>query len=536
VEILVFIILGCIAVLGVIAKRTRVPYPIVFLAGGIVLALVPGMPTVQLAPELVFLVFLPPLIFGDGFVTDWRDFKRYIRPIGFLAIGLVIVTSVTVAFVAHWLIGVPLAVGFVLGAILSPTDTVATDAIAEETNMPRRIEVILGGESLVNDATGLVLYKFAVGAVLAGTFSFGLAVAQFAYVAIVGIAVGLLLAEALMRISRFLYDHDLTDDTLTTVITLVSPYLIYLVADRLGASGVLSAAAGGIYLSRKGGGFFTADSRIIGRGVWNTLFFTFNGALFIILGLQLRTILHELQIFPAPTLALYGGVIALTVIASRLIWVSIIARTRRWFDKSIVEREGPHPPFSWTFVLGWAGMRGIVSLAAALAIPENIVSGVPGLANAPFPARDLIQFITFVTILVTLIGQGLTLPFFIKRFGVRDESVSDAQLELARLRVTEAGLKRLEQLEASFVSPAHWEIAGKLRSRYEEQLIHYQAHVDGNTAEGDGLRHEIAKQLIRNVLAAERSMLVEMRLRGDVSDVNYRRLQYDIDLEESLGG
>jgi CPA1 family monovalent cation:H+ antiporter len=528
VEILVFVLLVAIAVLGVIAKRTRVPYPIVFLLGGVVLALVPGMPVVRLAPELVFLVFLPPLIFGDGFVTDWRDFKRYIRPIGFLAIGLVIATSVTVAFVAQWLIGLPLAVGFVLGAILSPTDTVATDAIAEETRLPRRIEVILGGESLVNDATGLVLYKFAVGAVLAGSFSFGLAVAQFAYVAIVGIAIGIIGAELLLRVGRFLNDRGLTDDTLTTVITLASPYLLYLIADRSGASGVLAAAAGGIYISRKGGGFYTADARIIGRSVWNTLFFLFNGTLFIILGLQLRSILGELQIFPASTLALYGGAIALTVIVSRLVWVTIIARARPLFDRSMVTREGPTPPLSWTIVLGWAGMRGIVSLAAALAIPQEVAPGVP------FPARDLIQFITFVTILVTLIGQGLTLPLIIKLFRVREEDVSQRAIELARLRVAEAGLKRLEQLEPSFVSTAHWEIAGKLRSRYEEQMLHYRAHVEGVGMEGDGLRHDITRALIQNVLTAERSTLNDMRLRGEISDTIYRRVQYDIDLEESL--
>jgi CPA1 family monovalent cation:H+ antiporter len=529
-ELLVFLILGSIAVFGVLAKRTRLPYPIVFLLGGIALALVPGMPAVELEPDVVFLVFLPPLIFGDGFVTDWRDFKRYIRPIGWLAIGLVIVTSVTVAYVAHWLIGLPLAVGFVLGAILSPTDTVATDAIAEATNLPRRIEIILSGESLVNDATGLVLYKFAIGAVLAGTFSLGLALAQFFYVALVGLAIGIIGAELIMRVSRLLHDRELTDDTLLTVITLVSPYLLYLAADRCGASGVLAAAAGGIYVSRKGGGFYTADSRIIGRGVWNTMFFLFNGALFIILGLQLRTILAELQIFPVPTLALYGGIIALTVIAVRLLWVTIVARARPIFDRGIVEREGPIPPLAWTVVLGWAGMRGIVSLAAALAIPRELAPHVP------FPARDLIQFITFVTILVTLIGQGITLPLLIRFFRVRDIDNSDHDVSRARMLVSEAGLRRLESLEPSFVSTDHWEIAGKLRSRYEEKMLHYRSHVEGLGAETDGLRHQITRDLIGHVLDAERKMLVDLRLRGDVSDAVYRRLQYDIDLEESLFG
>jgi CPA1 family monovalent cation:H+ antiporter len=510
-----------------VAKWVRLPYPIVFLLGGIALALVPGMPPVRLAPDLVFLVFLPPLIYGDGYVTDWRDFKRYIQPITMLATGLVVATSVSVAFVAHWLIGLPLAVGFVLGAILSPTDTVATDAIAEETGLPRRIEIILGGESLVNDATGLVLFKFAVAAVVVGSFSFGNALVQFAYVAIAGIAIGIIGAEIINRIARFVYDRGLTDDTITTVITLVSPYIVYLLADRFGASGVLAAAAGGIYTSRKGGGFYTAESRIIGRGVWNTMFFVFNGALFIILGLQLRTIIRELEIFPATRLAVYGGAIALTVIVSRVIWVIVLARARRLIDRSIVEREGPTPPLSWTFVLGWAGMRGIVSLAAALAIPETIAPGVP------FPARDLIQFITFVTILVTLIGQGLTLPLIINAFGVKDPAISHEVLEKARLRIAEAGLKRLQALEPSFVSPVHWEIAGRLRERYEEQLVDYQAHVDGTLDEGDGLQHKLKRDMIREVLIAERRTLAELRLHGDVNDTVYRRLQYDIDLEES---
>ncbi len=527
-EILVFVILGFIAVFAVVAKWLRQPYPIVFLLGGIVLAMIPGMPTVQLAPDLVFLVFLPPLIFGDGYVTDWRDFKRYIQPISFLATGLVIATSVSVAYVAHWLIGLPLTVGFVLGAILSPTDTVATDAIAEATNLPRRIEIILGGESLVNDATGLVLYKFAVGAVVAGTFSFTLAFGQFLYVAIVGVAIGIIGGAVISRVGRWLFDTGLTDDTVSTVITLVSPYLVYLLADRVAASGVLAAAAGGIYVSRKGGGFYTAGSRIVGRSVWNTMFFLFNGALFIILGLQLRTILRELQIFPAATLAVYGGTIALTVIVSRLVWVAIISRARRWFDRDIERREGPTPPVSWTFILGWAGMRGIVSLAAALAIPETVAPGVP------FPGRDLIQFITFVTILTTLIGQGLTLPIFIRMFNVHDANVSEQEIEMARLRVSEAGLRRLEVLEPSFVSPAHWEIAGKLRSRYEEQTIHYRAHVEGTGMDGDELRHDITRGLVREVLTAERTMLDDLRRRGNVSDTIYRRLQYDIDLEESL--
>src|SRR6201996_8949756 len=218
-ELNVFFILALIAVLAVVAKWTRQPYPIVFLLGGIVLALVPGMPAIKLAPDLIFLVFLPPLIFGDAYVTDWRRFKRYLRPITLLATGLVVATSVSVAFVAHWVIGLPMQVGFVLGAILSPTDTVATDAIAEETGMPKQLVTVLGGESLINDATGLVLYKFAVAAVMIGTFSLGSALGQFAYVVAVGIAIGIGGGILSRRITRFLFDHNLTDDVISVTIT-----------------------------------------------------------------------------------------------------------------------------------------------------------------------------------------------------------------------------------------------------------------------------------------------------------------------------
>jgi monovalent cation/hydrogen antiporter len=525
-EIYVFSILALVAVLAVIAKGTRQPYPIVFLIGGIALAFVPGMPALKLAPDLVFLVFLPPLIFGDGYITDWREFKRYIQPIALLATALVVATSVSVAFVAHWVIGLPLDVGFVLGAILSPTDTIATDAIAEETGMPRRLQTILGGESLINDATGLVLYKFAVASVIIGTFSFGSALVQFAYVAIVGVAIGIgggLLAE---KITRFLFDKNLVDDVITVTITLVTPFLIYLAADRLGASGVLAAACGGLVLGRKGGGMYTPEARIVGRGVWNTLFFTFNGALFIILGLQLRTIFAELAIFPAATLAQYALVIAATVIGVRFLWV-FGSRVRARFQPTAMEREAGLPPLAGSFILAWAGMRGIVSLAAALSIPETVAAG------APFPARDLILFITFVVILVTLLGQGLTLPWFIRRFGLADLEPADASGALARVRLSEAALVRLVELESTFEYTTEWEVAGRLRAKYEDQATHFRLHVDGSTDERDHIEHELERRIVRETINAERAALTGMRHAGEISAETFRRVQYDIDLAET---
>lgn len=509
-----FLVLVLIAALAVVARWSRQPYPIVFLLGGIVLAFVPGMPVIKLAPDVIFLVFLPPLIFGDAYVTDWRRFKRYIRPITALATGLVVTTSVSVAFVAHWVIGLPLDVGFVLGAILSPTDTVATDAIAEETRMPLPLMTILGGESLINDATGLVLYKFAVAAVMIGTFSLGAALAQFAYVALVGVAVGIAGGFLGNRITRFLFERDLTDDVISVTITLVTPFLVYLAADRLGGSGVLAAAAGGMYLSRKGGGMYTPQARLVGRSVWNTLFFVFNGALFIILGLQLRAIFAELAIFPAATLAQYAAAIAGTVIAVRLVWV---------FTGWALKRSSSP---AWAFVLGWSGMRGIVSLAAALSIPDDVAGG------APFPARDLILFITFAVILVTLLGQGLSLPWFVRGLGVVDTDSGEQPRARANVRVAEAALGRLLELEGSFATAAHWEVAGRLRARYEETRAHFNARIDGSGT-ADAVQHELERQLVRHTLEAERAALDEMRHAGEIGDEVFRRLQYEIDLTES---
>lgn len=526
-ELHVFLVLALIVVLAVVAKWTRQPYPIVFLLGGIALAFVPGMPTIRLAPDLVFLVFLPPLIFGDAYVTDWRQFKRYIEPIALLATGLVVVTSVSVAFVAHWVIGLPLDVGFVLGAILSPTDTVATDAIAEETGMPRRLQSILGGESLINDATGLVLYKFAVASVMIGTFSFGSALGQFAYVAIAGLGVGIGGGVLAYRLTRFLFDQNLTDDVIAVTISLITPFLVYIGADRIGASGVLAAAAAGMVLSRKGGGMYTPEARLVGRSVWNTMFFVFNGALFILLGLQLRAIFGELAIFPAVRLAQYALAIAATVIVVRLLWTMIGSRVRVLFRGGIAMREGGVTPMSWAFIMGWAGMRGIVSLAAALSLPNSVTAG------APFPARDLILFVTFAVILVTLLGQGLTLPWFIRGLKVADADAGDRPRAMARVRVAQAALSRLVELEPTFDSTTHWEVAGRLRAKYEEQALHFTAHMDGSLVANDVAHHDVERQLIRATIDAERAALDDMRHAGEIGDEVFRRMQYDVDLAES---
>jgi Na+/H+ antiporter len=525
--ILLTLLLSAIVGLALIAKKLRVPYPIVFVLGGIVLALIPGFPTVTLRPDLVFLLFLPALIFGDGWSTDYVSFKRFYQPIFMLAIGLVLVTSLAVAWTAHWLMGFPIALGFVLGAILSPTDAVATEAIAEDVHLPRRLATIINGESLVNDATGLVTYRFAVIAVATGAFSLLGATEQFLYVAVAGVAVGLGGAWLIAAIASAIRRWGLADELITVSISLVTPFALYVPADAIGASGVLAAMSGGIYLSRVSNKIFDAPSRIAAAAVWDLLFFVFNGAAFVLIGLQLRAIARGFGGPHLGTVICWSLAIALVVIAVRFVWMFPASYGRRLLFPRIAEREGPVPHWTHVFVLSTAGMRGIVSLAAALALPERIGGG------AAFPQRDLILFVTFVVIVVTLVGEGLAMPWLIRRFGVTADDEDSYVAAGARVRLATAALERLRALEPGFSSTGEWEVAGQIHAEYERRITHYTAHVDGIDPETDAQEHDIARRLWAEAHAAEREALIALRRRGEIADDVYRQLEWDIDLAES---
>jgi len=515
--------LSAIVVFALIAKRLGVPYPVVFVIGGALVGLIPGTPVLVLDPNLVFLLFLPPLIFGDGWTTDVRTFLRYRQPILLLAIGLVVFTSVCVAYAARWLLGFPLALGFVLGAILSPTDAVATDAIAQELTLPRRLAAIINGESLVNDASGLVVYAFAVTAVTSGAFSLGFAVLQFVYVVVVGLAVGLGGGWLMARLLGWIRASGLSDALIAVSISLVTPFALYVPADALHASGVLAALSGGMLLSRKSGNMFDADARIAARSVWNLLFFTFNGAAFVLIGLQLRSIVGALGVYAPATLAGWSLGIAAVVILARYVWVFPVARLRRVISSRIGRNEGPAPSWRVLFILGTAGMRGVVSLAAALALPVH------------FPHRDLILFVVFVTIVVTLVGQGLLLPVLIRRWNVveTDDGLG-RDIALARVRMAEAVQARLRELEASIAQPAEWEVIGRISAEYEQVVAHFSAHVDGSVdADADATQHALKGRLRREAFAAERAALHALRRSGTISDEAYRQVEWEVDLAES---
>lgn len=524
---LVFGALCLIATFGVAARWLRLPYPIVFVIGGALLAFVPGLPRIELKPDIVFLLFLPPLLHGGGFTTEWRDFKQYFVPIMMLAVGLVIATTVAVAYVAHTFFAMPLAVAFVLGAIVSPSDAVATEALAQDLRLPRPIKAILSGESLLNDASALVIYAFAVAAVTSGTFSLGAATIQFFYVSLAGVTVGVLAFRLLSSLLGFLRGRGLADGTISILFSLITPYVVYLFADGIHASGVLAAVTTGILTGRHLSDFFDVDARIASVGVWTLLIFTFNAVLFLLIGIELRFILGALHEFAPLTLFAYAALASATVITVRFAWIWFLTPLRR---RVLPSGSGAHGQrWHGRFVVAWSGMRGIVTLAAALSIPTLDANG------APFPFRNLILFIAFGVIVVTLVGQGLTLPFFIRTWKVTTDEDPQCEIARARLAAAQAGLDHLRDREAAFATAAHADIAGRIRSYYENRMTYDRSKTTSpaSTETSDGDASVLFREMWTGAYDAERAALLALRLTGQIGDDTYRQLEWGIDLAVS---
>jgi Na+/H+ antiporter len=520
----VFFALLLIAAFAVIARVLRQPYPIVMVIGGALIALIPGLPEIHLNPDIVFLVILPPLLFVGGWTTDAREFKLYLTPILYLSLGLVIVTTVVVAFFAHWLIGLPLAAAFVLGAVLSPPDAIATEAIADEVSLPRATAAILSGESLVNDATALVIYRFAIAAVVTGTFSLFSATLQFFYVAIGGVAIGLVLAEGIAWVQTRVKQSKYADDTVSTIFSIVTPFLVYLPAEALHASGVLATVTAGVALGRRSGTLFTSQSRIAALHVWELLIFVLNGAAFLLIGLQLRTILHGLRSYPPQTLVLYALSTCAVLVAVRFAMVFSVTYLRLKLDR---KSFGQTPP-TWKTMLitSWAGMRGLITLAVALAIPATTATG------EAFPGRSLILFLAFSTIVITLVGQGITLPFLIRGLAIVDPISDDDALVRARLRTALAARERLRELESEFTTTHEWEIAGRMIGALDDRIGHFGA-LESGAEDAHSRTPERGKRLQLEMYAAERKALEGMRASGEISDRVYSEIGWEIDLSEA---
>jgi monovalent cation/hydrogen antiporter len=504
----VLFLLVLVTALTVVARRLAVPYPIVMVLGGLLLGAIPGFPEFELPPDLVFFVFLPPLLFAGGYFTSIREFKANLRPIFFLAFGLVIFTAAVVAVVAHALVpSLGWAGAFALGAIVSPPDAVAATAIFQRVGVPRRIVTILEGESLVNDATALVMYRFAVAAAAVGTFSLVEAGMSFIVVLLGGIAVGLVVGFAgewlLARIH---------DTAIAVTITLLAPFVAYLGAEALGVSGVLATVVGGL-LATRATRRSSSDVRVVATGAWQMLLFLLNGLVFMLIGLQLPSVVRGLTADLSHVVGVTAAVAAAVVIA-RVVWVYPLTYLPRLIPA--IRRRDPNPQWQGVFVVAWSGLRGVVSLAAALALPTD------------FPERDLILFIVFAVILVTLVGQGLTLPLVIKKLGVAPDGDPSHDEAHARGLTTEAALARLEELQAQW--PGHQELIDQLRDRYSHRARHDELHhEEGGAAEQELLEHGLIR---REVIDAERRAALQLHERGVIADDVLRRLERDLDLED----
>jgi Na+/H+ antiporter len=511
-------LLVAVALLLVAAQFVRVPYPILLVLGGLGLSFVPGIPTVELPPDLVLVAVLPPLLYGLAFFTSLRDLRENVGAISLLAFGLVLTTVLAVATVAHELIpGLGWPEAFVLGAIVSPTDPTAATAIADRLGLPRRLVSLIEGESLVNDGTALVAYKFAVAAVLTGSFSVMDAAGSFIWNVVGGIAIGLGVGYVIRQVRR-----RLDDPPVEITISLLSGYFAYLPAQAAGVSGVLAAVTVGLYMGWHTPELTSAQTRLQGIAVWEILFFVLNSLLFALIGVQLPGILDALSGRSTATLIGYAALVTAAVIAARFLWVlpgTYVTAYRRRDSRPI-----PNPGKAAT-VLGWSGMRGAVSLAAALALPLTTDAG------DAFPNRPLIIFLTFGVILGTLVVQGLSLPFVAQALGLEDDGRAQKEESKARLYATEAALARLEELaDEDWVRDDTLErVRGLFGFRRDRFRSRFDPESDGAIED----RSIAFQRLMRDLLDAERQAVLELRRNRRIDDDVMRRVIRDLDLEEA---
>jgi Na+/H+ antiporter len=511
-------ILAVVALLLVAAERTSIPYPILLVVGGLGLGFIPGIPEFELPPDLVLVAVLPPLLYGTAFFTSLRDLRENAFAISLLAIGLVLSTMLIVAVVAHELIpGLSWGVAFVLGAVVSPTDPTAATAIAERLGLPRRLVALIEGESLVNDGTALVAYKFAVIAVVSGSFSMSEAAGSFALNVVGGIAVGLGVGFLVRHVRR-----KVKDPALAITLSLTSGYFAYLPAIAIGVSGVLAAVTIGIYMGWYTPELTTWQTRLQGLAVWEITFFILNALLFALVGLQLPVIVDALSGYSPARLVGYAAVVSLAVIGARFLWVVPGTYLTAWMRRA---KRPIQNPGRASVILGWAGMRGAVSLAAALALPLSTDAG------DDFPNRDLVIFLTFGVILTSLVVQGLSFPALLRLVGLEDEGRTEKEENKARIYATEAALARLEEL-----ADEDWvrnDTLERIRAMFNFRNQRFRSRFD---PESDGeieSRSLDYQRLLRELLTAERNAVFDLRRERRIDDIVMRRVIRDLDLEEA---
>jgi CPA1 family monovalent cation:H+ antiporter len=519
-ELLIAGLLVAIAGLSSLARWIKVPYPIVLVVGGALFGFIPGVPEVKLNPSVVLVVFLPPLVYGAAFFANLGDMRANLRGLSLVTVGLVLATMVAVAVAAHELVPhLPWSAAFTLGAIVSPTDPLAAATIMRRLELPRRLVSGIEGEGLFNDATALVAYRVAVAAVVGGSFSLADAGLRFVADALGGVAIGLAVGWVIAEIRK-----RTTDAQVSITISLLSGYAAFIPADLLGASGVLAAITTGIYMGLRGPTIISPRTRLQGFFAWDVFTFIVNASLFVLVGLQLRTVVNALGGGSVATFAGYAAAVSGVVILMRLVWFFTVPYLVRLLDRRPSQREG-RTTARTRLVIAWSGMRGAISLAAALALPLKTHAG------GPFPQRNLIIFTTFAVIFATLVVQGLSLPMFVRRLGVSDEGDGESEDLKARLGATKAALEAIDALEDE-----EWtrdDTIERMRALYQYRKRRLAARAGQIEDDGYEERSLAYQQTLQVILAAQRERLVRMRDEREISNEVMNRVIRELDLEES---
>jgi monovalent cation/hydrogen antiporter len=518
-EMVFLLLLLFVVAFGALAHKLQIPYPIILVVAGLLLGFVPGTPQITLNPDVIFFVVLPPLLYSAAWLTSWREFSYNLVSILFLAFGLVIFTVLGVARVAPWFLsGFDWRMGFVLGAVVAPTDAIAATSIATRIGLPKRIVDILEGESLVNDASGLLALEFGVAMLVTGhtaTVSSGLL--RLVYLTTAGIAVGLVVGLIVNWVEQRI-DHAPIEIALSILV----PYAVYLAADSIRASGVLAVVACGLYLSRKSSTFLSANVRLQIWAVWESLTFILNGLVFVLIGLQLPYVLKGIQNYRLGQLLLYGAIFSALLIALRVVWTQPGAYISNLIRRRLLHQKEPLPPKRQIFIVGWTGMRGVISLAAAIALPTTLANG------APFVQRDLIIFLTFSVILVTLVIQGLALPPLVRALGLSGPGGRTTEEEEARRIILQTALTYLDKIRSEG-SQDFTELYDDLEEHYRDRL----ATLNGDSSDIHSDHHRRLVKVSRQLLQVERQTAVRLRNEGRINDELLRELERELDLSEA---
>ncbi|MEP6684330.1 MAG: Na+/H+ antiporter [Parafilimonas sp.] len=518
----IIILLFAITFLGVISNKYKFPFPIILVLSGVVISLIPSLPVITLSPDVVFLIFLPPLLYAAAWNTSWHDFKAAIRPIGLASIGLVFLTTALVAITAHYIIpGMTWPLSFLLGAIVSPSDAVAATSVTKGLGLSPRINAILEGESLVNDASGLIAYRYALTAIAAGNFIFWQAGLNFLWVGAAGIGIGL----AIGYIIYIIHKKFICDPLIEVTLTFLTPFASYLLAEHFGVSGVLAVVSTGLFVSLRSADIFSNQSRIMAYAVWDVVVYILNSLIFILIGLQLRSVMQGIHDYSATSLIIYGLAISFVVIIVRFVWTVPSTLLPRWLSKRIREKEIFDPRNMVVF--GWAGMRGVVSMAAALALPMTMKDGTE------FPHRNLIIYLTFCVILSTLVLLGSTLSWIIRKIKLKPYSIVAEEYDV-RTKVVTAAINYIEEN----LSLSSDELLHNIKSKYEVKYNRLQktdlpANYFGKGEKLPGnIFNDFSKMQI-DLLSIERKMLSQMHRKGNASEEIVRKIEKELDLEET---